>query len=161
MNTNETLIHTFYTSFQQLKAEGMQACYHPEIKFSDPAFPDLKGKEPGAMWSMLIDALKKNPADWKLEFSNVQADEHSGSCRWEAHYTFSLTGRKVHNIIDAKFSFKDGKIITHTDTFDFYRWARMAFGLSGILLGWTPFFKKKVQATTRKRLDGFMKRMNA
>lgn len=158
MHTNETLIRTFYTNFQQLNAEGMKACYHPDVKFLDPAFPDLNGKEAGAMWSMLIDTLKKNHGDWKLEFSNVQADDVSGSCRWEAQYTFSLTGRKVHNIIDAKFEFKDGKIIAHTDTFDFYRWARMAFGMTGVLLGWTSFFRKKVQATTRKRLDGFMKR---
>ncbi|MBX2965798.1 MAG: nuclear transport factor 2 family protein [Cyclobacteriaceae bacterium] len=158
MHANEILIQKFYTNFQQLDAEGMKACYHDEIAFSDPAFPDLKGKEAGAMWSMLISALKNDPAGWKLEFSNVQADDKRGSCRWEAHYTFSLTGRKVHNIIDATFEFNDGKIITHTDTFDFYRWSRMAFGFTGVLLGWTPFFRKKVQGTTRKRLAGFLKR---
>ncbi|MBX2955001.1 MAG: nuclear transport factor 2 family protein [Cyclobacteriaceae bacterium] len=158
MHKNEELIRKFYTSFQQLDVEGMKASYHPEVKFSDPAFPDLKGKEVGAMWTMLIDTLKKNPGDWKLEFSNIQADEKAGSGRWEAHYTFSLTGRKVHNVIDAKFDFKDGKIISHKDSFDFYRWARMAFGLTGVFLGWTPFFRKKVQATTKKRLDGFLKR---
>ncbi|QOI98770.1 MAG: nuclear transport factor 2 family protein [Flammeovirgaceae bacterium] len=156
MNSNEQLICNFYTSFNNLDAEGMQACYHDDIRFSDPAFPHLRGKEAGAMWAMLVEALKKNPADWKLEVSNIRANETTGSCRWEAHYTFSLTGRKVHNIIDAHFQFKDGKISNHTDTFDFYRWSRMAFGLTGILLGWAPFFRKKVQATTRKRLSAFL-----
>jgi ketosteroid isomerase-like protein len=158
MNSNEELIHTFYTSFQQLDADGMKACYHNEVTFSDPAFPDLKGKEVGAMWSMLIDTLRKNKVSWRLEFSSVQFNEVEGSCRWEAHYVFSLTGRKVHNVIDARFKFKEGKIIVHTDSFDFYRWARMAFGVRGMLIGWTSFFKKKVQVTTRKRLEGFMKR---
>ena len=45
-----------------------ESCYHPEVKFSDPAFPDLKGNEVGAMWSMLIDTLKKTPVigSWSL-----------------------------------------------------------------------------------------------
>lgn len=157
MNSNEQLIQHFYTSFQQLDAVNMQACYHDDVRFSDPAFPHLKGKEAGAMWAMLTDALKKNPADWKLEVSHIKADESAGSCRWEAHYTFSLTNRRVHNIIDAAFRFKDGKIIEHTDTFDFYRWTRMAFGLTGLLLGWTPYFKNKLQATTHKRLNAYLK----
>lgn len=156
MNSNEQLIYKFYTSFQQLDAINMQACYHDDIRFSDPAFPNLSGKEAGAMWAMLVEALKKNPADWKLEVSNIRATETTGSCRWEAHYTFSLTERKVHNIIDAHFQFKEGKISAHTDTFDFYRWSRMAFGLTGILLGWTSVFRKKVQATAAKRLAAFL-----
>lgn len=158
MNANQKLIQKFYTSFQQLDANGMKACYHPDIEFSDPAFPALRGKEAGAMWSMLCDALQKSNEGWKLEFSEVKANDTEGSCHWEAHYTFSLTGRKIHNRIDASFLFKDGKIIKHTDTFDFYRWARMAFGFRGVILGWTSFFKRKVQATTRKRLEGFQKR---
>jgi ketosteroid isomerase-like protein len=158
MNPNEQLIRQFYTSFKHLDAQGMGACYHADICFSDPAFPDLKGKEAGAMWAMLVDALKKNPQGWKLEFEKVNANENEGSCRWQAYYTFSLTGRKVHNIIDAHFRFKNGKIIEHTDTFDFYRWARMAFGFTGLLLGWTAFFKRKVQATTTKRLALYLSR---
>lgn len=158
MNSNEQLIRQFYTSFKNLDVAGMQACYHDNIRFSDPVFSDLKGKEACAMWAMLTDTLKKNPAEWKLEVSNIRADETAGSCRWEAHYTFSITGRKVHNIIDAHFQFKEGKISNHTDTFDFYRWGRMAFGLTGILLGWTSFFRKKVQATAGKRLSAFLQR---
>jgi ketosteroid isomerase-like protein len=157
MNRNEQLISQFYTSFQNLDAAGMKACYHDDVVFSDPAFPDLKGMEAGAMWAMLMDALKKNPDGWKLEFSNLQANEAEGSCRWEAHYTFSLTGRKVHNIIEAKFKFKDGKIIQHIDSFDFYRWTRMAFGFTGLLLGWTSYFRNKLQAITRKRLNVYLK----
>jgi ketosteroid isomerase-like protein len=158
MNSNEELIHTFYTSFQQLDADGMKACYHNAVTFSDPVFPQLKSEEVGAMWSMLIDALRKSNTGWKLEFSNLVANETEGSCRWEAHYVFSLTGRKVHNIIDARFTFKEGKIIEHTDSFDFYRWARMAFGLTGVLLGWTSFFKRKLQNKTNSRLESFRNR---
>lgn len=157
MSANEDLIKKFYFSFQQLDHEGMRACYHEDIAFSDPIFPLLKGKDAGAMWHMLITALQKNKGDWKLECSNIQVSETEGSCRWEAHYTFSLTGRKVHNIISARFIFKEGKIIQHDDFFDFYRWARMAFGMTGLLIGWTKFFKQKIKHKSKERLASFMK----
>ena len=110
------------------------------------------------MWAMLITNLKKSKDGWLLEFKNITADEHSGSCRLEAHYTLSSTGRKVHNIIDAEFQFKDGLIIKHTDSFEFYRWAKMGFGFTGWLLGWTSFFQKKVQARVSGLLKSFMER---
>lgn len=160
MNSNQQLIIKFYSSFKQLDVQGMQACYHEDIIFSDPAFPQLKGKEAGAMWHMLIDTLKKNKDDWRLDFSDVEANDENGTALWEAHYTFSLTGRKIHNVISAKFKFKDGKIIQHDDSFDFYRWTKMAFGITGIILGWTPFFKRKLQSKTKARLTSFMKRPN-
>jgi len=53
MHPNEQLIERFYTSFQKRDPDGMVACYHPEIRFSDPVFPDLRGESAGAMWRML------------------------------------------------------------------------------------------------------------
>ncbi len=159
MHPNQQIIQKFYTCFQQLDFAGMQSCYHDDIQFSDPAFANLKGKEAGAMWQMLISTLAKNKADWKLDFGAVEADDVHGSARWEAHYIFSFTGRKVHNIISAKFTFKDGKIIHHVDSFDFYRWARMAFGITGMLIGWTSYFKNKLREKTHQRLTAFMNRL--
>ena len=61
------------------------------------------------MWEMLITAGK----DLKITFSDIRANDTTGTCHWEAWYTFSRTGKKVHNIIDASFEFQDGKIIQH------------------------------------------------
>lgn len=156
MHPNARLIQQFYSSFQNLDAAGMARCYHPQVQFRDPVFPDLQGAEAGAMWSMLTTTVKKANSGWTLTVENIQADDHHGSCTWHAHYTFSQTGRKVHNIIQASFEFADGTILRHTDTFDFYRWARQAFGFTGVLIGWTPFFQKKVQATVAARLNNFI-----
>lgn len=158
MHPNAQLIQSFYSAFQNLDSEGMKNCYHANVHFSDPAFPELHGKHVGAMWSMLIENLKKNKNGWRLEFNNIQADDKQGSAHWEAHYTLSSTGNRVHNSIDATFTFQDGKIIRHIDSFDFYRWARMGFGVKGTLLGWAPFFKKKVQATVKNLLIKYMER---
>lgn len=153
---HQQLIQYFYTSFAALDAEGMADCYHKDILFNDPGFGDLKGERAVNMWRMLC--ASQQGKDFRVEFSDLQADEHTGRAHWEAYYTFSKTGRKVHNIIDAQFKFQDGKIIEHIDTFDLYRWAKQAFGLTGTLIGWTPFFKNKLHQQTNQLLNRFEKK---
>lgn len=152
MHPNEKLIETFYTSFQKLDAEAMSRCYHPDIRFSDPVFPALSKREVGEMWRMLCSQAK----NFELAFSDIEANDQTGKAHWEAQYDFSATGRRVHNKIDAEFEFQDGKIIKHTDTFPFWKWSRMALGPAGLLLGWTPLVRKKVQRQAGDRLSRFM-----
>lgn len=152
MHPNAELINSFYTSFQRLDAEAMTRCYHPDIRFSDPVFPSLTEPEVVAMWKMLCSQAK----NFELTFAGVEANERTGKAHWEAHYDFSATGRRVHNKIAAAFEFQDGKIIKHTDTFDFWKWSSMALGPTGVLLGWTPLLRKKVQKQARDRLVKFM-----
>lgn len=149
---SETLINKFYTAFQAKDYKTMQSCYHDEAVFSDPAFQNLSSKEVKAMWQMLLTAS----ADLRVEFGRVQSNGTSGKAHWEAWYTFTTTGRKVHNIIDAEFEFKDGKIFRHTDKFGFWRWSRQALGTSGLLLGWTPIVRNKVRETAKRRLSKFL-----
>ncbi len=153
MNANEKLITDFYTAFQNKDCKAMQACYHPDIVFNDPVFTNLKGNEAKAMWHMLTQAAK----ELTLQFNAIKANETTGSAHWEAFYPFSRTGRKVHNIIDAQFEFRDNKIIKHTDHFNFWRWSKMALGTSGLLLGWTPLIHNKVRATAGENLKKFIK----
>ena len=47
MHPNEQLVRTFYAAFAGGDAEGMARCYHPEVFFSDPVFPSLRGVEAG------------------------------------------------------------------------------------------------------------------
>jgi ketosteroid isomerase-like protein len=150
MPSNDQLIKDFYEAFQRLDGDAMAACYHPEIRFSDPVFTDLKGAQAGDMWRMLCSRAK----DLKIEFGSVQADDSKGSAHWDARYTFS-TGRPVHNPIDATFEFQDGKIVRHVDSFDLHAWAAQALGLPGRLLGAFPFFKKKIRASAMKGLDDY------
>ncbi|MGH1365732.1 MAG: nuclear transport factor 2 family protein [Calditrichia bacterium] len=151
MHSNAELIQKFYASFQQRDYRGMIECYHPDVQFKDEAF-QLEGKSAGAMWHMLCERGK----DLKLEYSGIEANDESGRAHWDAWYTFSQTGRKVHNSIDATFTFRDGKIIKHTDVFNFWRWSRQALGPAGMLLGWTPFLRNKVADGAQKSLNQFM-----
>lgn len=154
MHPHQQLIEKFYTAFQQKDYATMQACYHDEAVFSDPAFINLNAEEVKAMWEMLI----KRGKDLELSYSNIHATETVGTAHWVARYTFSTTGRKVINRIDADFTFKDGKILTHTDRFSFYKWSKQALGLPGLLLGWTDFLQKKVQATAKQSLQDYLQK---
>ena len=56
------------------------------------------------------------------------------------------------NEIHSKFAIRDGLIVEHTDTFDFWRWSRQALGLKGWLLGGTSFVQDKIRKEARKGL---------
>jgi ketosteroid isomerase-like protein len=146
---NATLITEFYTAFAAHDYTRMAACYHRDVEFSDPAFGTLQGDAARAMWEMLIE---RSEGKLKLVFSDVTEN----SAHWEAHYVFTKTGRNVHNKIDARFEFKDGKIYRHYDHFNLWAWSRQALGLSGLLLGYTSYFRKKLQQQTRKLLASYM-----
>lgn len=152
MHPNEQLIQKFYSAFQARDAAGMTSCYHPQVVFSDPVFGRLEGAQAVAMWQMLCGRAK----DLTITFSRVHADDAMGAAHWEARYSFGKSSRAVHNIIDAAFEFRDGLIVRHRDTFDLWRWSRMALGPMGTLLGWTPFLQAAIRKDARRGLDEFM-----
>lgn len=154
MHPNAELISRFYEAFQRKDAAAMEACYHPDVVFSDAVFTDLRGSRAGAMWKMLC----ANGKDLRIEFRDVSADDARGQAHWDAYYTFSATGRKVVNRIDARFEFKDGRIVRHTDSFDFWTWARQALGPLGLLLGWAPPIRGSVQKRAMKSLEQFIQK---
>jgi ketosteroid isomerase-like protein len=155
---NARLIESFYNAFARRDGRAMAACYAVDATFADPVF-DLRGAEIGAMWTMLCERA----ADLRIEARDIAADAHSGRAHWEAWYTFSASGRPVHNEIDAAFTFSDGMIASHRDIFDLWRWSRMALGRKGALLGWSPLVRKAIRKEARRSLDAWIARapMNA
>ena len=110
MHANAALLENLYSAFARRDAATMAACYHPQAHFTDAVF-DLRGAQVGAMWRMLCE----RGSDLSVEHRGIEADEHRGSAHWEAWYSFSATGRKVHNVIEAQFEFQDGLILRHVD----------------------------------------------
>lgn len=144
---SDEVLRRFYDAFAKRDGEAMAACYADDVVFSDPVFPSLHGERARNMWRMLT----QRAADFSLTY-DVRGP---GRVHWEAHYTFSQTGRRVHNVIDAQLEVRDGRIVRHVDTFDFWRWSRQALGAPGVLLGWSSLLQKKVQASAAKGLDQF------
>ncbi len=136
-----SVLHRFYSAFAQRDWSTMGACYADDARFSDPVFPDLDAACVRAMWKMLL----TRDSDLRITFKISEESDERGVCEWEAFYTFSRTGRKVHNVIRSEFGLRDGLILRQRDHFDFWRWSRQALGASGWLLGWSPMVRNKVR----------------
>jgi hypothetical protein len=151
MSQDIELVKQFYTAFQAKDAAVMASLYHPDAIFQDEVFT-LKGEDIGYMWMMLCARGK----DMIMTFRDLNSVSPGHvTCHWEPIYTFSGTGRKVHNRIDTVIEIKDGKIWKQKDSFSFWSWASQALGLPGMLLGWAPFLKSKVQKTANQSLADF------
>ena len=151
MHPHAELIHSFYAAFQRRDHRAMAACYAPDAEFHDPVFTHLSGRRVAAMWRMLCERA----TDLRFEVDDVRVSAETGSAHWEAWYTFSQTGRHVHNRVNASFQFQDGKIRRHTDVFDLHAWARQALGLKGLLLGWAPPVQRAIRAQAARALEAF------
>ncbi|MGH2356602.1 MAG: nuclear transport factor 2 family protein [Candidatus Limnocylindria bacterium] len=148
MSPYPELISRLYKAFGARDHEAMARCYSPEAHFSDPVFPDLQGSQIAGMWRMLCERA----TDLRIAFDSVAAKGDAGSAHWEAWYTYSATGRPVHNVIEARFDFRDELIVRHVDSFDLYAWSRQALGIRGILLGWAPPVQAAVRRQAQKAL---------
>ena len=147
------VVERFYAAFDRRDGEAMAAAYAPDGHFKDPVFGDLTGAEAGAMWRMLT----RTARDLKVEL----AEHDERSAHWIATYTFSATGRPVVNDVRAKLVIQDGLIVDHVDSFSFWKWSRQALGTKGLLLGWTPFLRRKVGGTAKAGLDKFIAKERA
>lgn len=153
MSTQAALLERYYRAFSTLDAEAMAACYHPQARFGDPAFPALQGGEVADMWRM----MSSRAVGFRLEITEapVVSRDGRGHGACIAHYTFSATGRRVANPIRSAFEFRDGLIAVQVDRFPFWAWSRQALGLPGLLLGWTPLLQRKVQRRAGQGLAAF------
>lgn len=157
MHPHQTLLTRFYDALGRGAAEEVAACYHPDAHFSDPVFTDLTGDEVPDMWRMLL----ARGGDMRVESRDVTADDERGTAHWDAYYTFTTTGKPVHNSIDSAFTFRDGLIADQRDTFDFARWAGQALGVPGRLLGRTGYLRRKVRGTAAHGLRTYRRAESA
>ncbi|MGR3809154.1 nuclear transport factor 2 family protein [Jiulongibacter sp. NS-SX5] len=149
-----SLLKTFYNAFSEQDAETMASCYDQGVVFEDPAFGKLTGKDAADMWRMLC----QNATDLKVNFEVIHEDNQKGLIEWQAEYTFRKTGRKVLNKVIGKFVIRNGKIISHEDSFNLHTWATQAMGFQGKILGGTKFFQNKLQKSTKALLRKFQQR---
>ena len=145
------IARSFYEAFKARDGDSMAALYSDNIQFSDPVFPELKAEQAKNMWRMLCGQAK----DLQVEYEIILAKENKVHVAWIATYTFSKTHNLVVNHVRAELTIENSKIVSHQDSFDFWKWSRQALGPLGLFLGWTPFLKKKVQAQAATSLQIF------
>ena len=107
------------------------------------------------MWRMLCERA----TDLRVECGSVRLEGDMARVEWQAWYTYSATGRRVHNRVAASLRLEQGLIRQHDDVFDLYRWARQALGIKGLVLGWTPPVQRAIHRQAIRSLDAFAARM--
>ena len=142
----------FYEAFALGDWHTMGMTYAPHATFSDPVFPLLGTEEVRAMWQMLLSRAQ----DFSLSYSIDAENEDGARVVWIARYTFGATGRSVNNRAVTEMRFAAGRIVKQVDRFGFWRWSRQALGLPGLLFGWTPMLRAKVQGQAAASLRKFV-----
>lgn len=151
---NSRRIVDFYDAFRRLDAAAMRSAYAPRARFSGPAFTVRGADDIGAMWALLCEAIDRQALQkWQMDVSDVEATAKRGRARWEPRYRIRASGRYVHSVIHATFTFdKEGRILSHEEHFSFWRWSHQALGLRGMLLGWSPLLRMKMRAALNQSL---------
>ena len=133
MHPHTEVLTRLFTALDRHDHEAMAACYAENASFRDIAFK-LEGRTRiHAMWHMICDG------DIKTTFKIDEVDDRTAFVTVVDDYTFRAKGRKVHNVIQSRFRFKDGAIVEQQDSCDSRQWASMAIGgVGGFLAGRIP-----------------------
>jgi ketosteroid isomerase-like protein len=146
-------IDRLYVALNAGDGEAMATCYTADATFEDPAFGRLTDGAGQDMWRMLT--ARAGDLSVELVDRSASDDGTAGAAHWVADYTFTQTGRKVHNDIRATFVFRDGLIAEHRDAFDLRSWAAQALGPVGKVMGLTPLLKIVIRRKTAGQLETF------
>ena len=157
MSATAAAVERFYDALARCDADALAACYADDATFTDPVFGALRGEAVRDMWRML---LKRSAGDMtvSVKFLGGADDGTTQQLYVTISYTFSRTGNKVNNRIATFMKFRDGRIVQQIDDFDFVAWARQAFGVTGWLIGWTPWFRNKIRSEAATGLARFQAR---
>lgn len=147
----------FYEAFMVRDHYTMGLLYAENATFSDPVFPLLNALGARTMWKMLLSQAD----DLAIEVNILEDTPTRARVQWSAYYSFGATGRRVINRIQTDMAISNGRIVRHVDQFSLWRWARQALGLKGLLLGWSPMVRKRIQAQAARSLNEFARKSTA
>ena len=118
------------------------------------AFPDIRFEGVGEPYLALEGAGIALPWRGTGTFSGELA--FWGKRYGSAPPTWAPTGRRVDIEGVDLYEFRDGLITRHVDRFSLWRWAAMALGAKGALLGWLPPVRAAIRARAAKGLTAYM-----
>jgi hypothetical protein len=103
------------------------------------------------MWRMLCE--RSQDLEVVLVDSGMAGEE--GWAHWTADYTFTDTGRRVHNDVRSQLHFDGELIAKQIDSFSLRRWGGQALGRRGTALGSTGLLGPAVRRRARGQLDAY------
>lgn len=141
----------FFDAFAIGDYHSMGLLYAPTATFSDPIFPLLSGPETALMWEMLLSRAQEFSVSANVEEEQSQGGGHARAV-WVARYLYGAAGRQVTNRVHTEMTLQAGRIVKQVDHFSFWGWSRQALGAPGLLLGWTPWLRHRVQEQAQQQL---------
>ena len=105
----------------------MKDLYAPDVKFKDTLFEYGDREGTMHMWKKLDVGGPAGKFEYQLD--RVEGDKAYG--HWNADY--KVGGRPVHNEIKSELTIRDGKIVKHTDDWDWKKWAPQALPLGPLV----------------------------
>lgn len=151
MHPHETLLRRLFDRLAARDAAGAAGCYHPDVFFTNPLFPRVRGADVEALWAMVFEDLP----GLEVRVCAIAADEAGGHAAWRASYGFGRHARPVSTAGRSLFAFRDGLICRHYDHFSSWRWSAQALGPWGAALGWFGPFRWAVRQALSRRFDRF------
>ncbi|ATZ20707.1 nuclear transport factor 2 family protein [Mesoplasma coleopterae] len=145
----ELVLKEFYEAFTKGNSKKMNSLYDQSIIFNDPIFKDLNNKQVTNMWKSLLSNKKESKFEVSYEIIKENEDIF---VRWTATYLFGPKKRKVTNVVDSKMEVVNGKIVKHTDSFNFKKWAKQSIGGPAYIFGNQKWFKNKVSKAALEKI---------
>lgn len=121
----EAVMKKFYEAFTAQRPADFEGLYAPDVKFKDAVFEYSDRKGTMKMWRSIL-ANPKNT--FRFEFDRVEGDVAYG--RWVGDY--KLGGRPIRNELETRMVVRDGRIVEHTDDFDWGKWVKQALPGGGL-----------------------------
>jgi hypothetical protein len=134
-----SVVERFFSAYANADPVAMSACLHPQISYSDPLFPDLRGVRVGLRWHWQL----RHATEFKLQKQIMFMDERKAQLKLDVAYLWH--GRAVHHEVLSTLTIWDDLIVRQIDEYPYWPYAKQAYGVAGHLLGGLGWAQSVVQ----------------
>ena len=129
-----------FSALSSRNAVAAAACYDERAVFSSPIIGEVRGADIESLWHAIFAATRDNALSYAV------VDLGLTSARVEGVTTYSLvsSGRSVTSRFNSLLHVRDHRVCRHDDTLDPWAWARMAFGPTGFVFGWSRAWQRHI-----------------
>ncbi|HEX6632714.1 MAG TPA: nuclear transport factor 2 family protein [Usitatibacter sp.] len=149
MHPHESVVRRLYAALAARGAEEAAACYHPEIFYSEPLHPRLRGDAVRDLWRMRL-----APGEaYEIRLDEASGGADGATARWTVRAR--VRGRPVEIHGRSLFAFRDGRISRQYDHYSLWRWSAQALGPAGAAFGWLGPVRWALRTRARRALERF------
>ncbi len=145
MSNQLELVKDYYQALNNGDYKKLSKLYHKKASYNDPIF-SFQGKEILALWY----TSTRPEMNMKAVIHAIEEEKDVVKTEWTVSYTIPTLKKRISLNEIGVFRFEENKIIAHSDDYSFYDWCKQAFGLIGVVFGWSNWLKQKVQRQARK-----------